>query len=748
MADLGTMNVKVGADITGLLSKVDAAKAKLGQLTEENGLLKAELKDLNQSLKNNDSAIGKLNSQISKSTAITKEDRAAVAALRKERDALVSSGVKISAAIKTTTADLAINTTQLKAQTVAVKQAENAGNAFASGATKVYSGLRKLAYIIPGVGIAGLVSLISGPLIDAFSEWIETLDGVSDALKTAKANQENLNDILSSSNKEAAKQITDLKILYDAATNVNLSMKDRLAAVKGLQNEFPDYFKNIKTEAILNGEAKVSYDAAADSILRMARAKAAVNKLQDIGAKQLDNDIQRQKILNATANEAARAQDRVLKQQTTGSSLTGGGAGSSQVTITRAEQLKIIEARRDAALKIVDINAKSLKEQADFITKFIGLSDLAKSVETEIKTPKVKKDAESIKHVETISDVIAKMNAQIDVLNKKEILQNVSLAPEKVKVVEKAIDELLTKFKLLTDDPHIIELQAKIADFNLTEQFKKDALNRKNEKLEVPIEFKPESKPDYQAFDTERYKLIQRLKDFGVTKTKIGIPIDTANNKELQDTLDETLLKLKNISDFTVSTLSPAFDALFEGILSGSQNAFQSFGQALQQTIVQLGAAVLKAAAFAAILSAINPDLTFKSAFKNLLGFSSGGSVKGFATGGYIDGPGTKTSDSILARLSRGEFVIKADTVSKFGVGFFEKLNRGLMPKFDSFGFAKFATGGFVSPNIIRTSQVPSMSGIAIGGGQTIQITGDFQLRNDRLVAAVRRGNAQITRNT
>ena len=100
MADLGEMRVKVGADISELLSKVDAAKAKLNQLTEENGLLKSELKDLNQSLKNNDSAIAKLNSQIAKSIAVTKEDRAAVAALRKERDLLVASNGKISATIK------------------------------------------------------------------------------------------------------------------------------------------------------------------------------------------------------------------------------------------------------------------------------------------------------------------------------------------------------------------------------------------------------------------------------------------------------------------------------------------------------------------------------------------------------------------------------------------------------------------------------------------------------------------------
>lgn len=765
MADLGTMNVRVGADISDLLSKVDAAKAKLNQLTEENGLLKAELKDLNQSLKNNDSAIAKINTAIAKSTVLTKQDREAVAALRKERDQLVASNGRISATIKTTSADLATNTAQLKTQAIAVKQAETAGNGFVKGTSAIFGGLRKLAYIIPGVGIAGLVSLIAGPVVDAFTEWFSTINQVSDSLKTMKANQENLKDIFSDSNKEASKQITNLKILYDAATNVNLSMKDRLAAVKGLQNEFPDYFKNIKQESILNGDSKETYDLLTDSIIRTARAKAAINKLQEIGAKQLDNDIQKQKILNATANEAARAQDRVLKQQTTGSSLTGGGAGGGEVTITRAEQLKVIQARRDAALKIVEINAKSLKDQADFITKFIGLSDLAKGVETEIKAPKVKKDSESIKHVETIADLLAKLGIQIDFLNQKELLLKTSQAQEKIKAVESTINALMQKFKLLANNPIILKLEAQINDIQLTEQFKKVLKGTGDvSKITMPIDLLYEINDKHEIIFPQgtdekllREDIIKKLKSLGINKTfKVDLGfgvlmsegLDTASMAKIIATMDEVNKRLLQGAQITNDLLSPAFDALFTSILTGSQNAFQAFGQALQQTMVQLAATILRAAALSAILAAITPGGSFGSIFKKMLGFSEGGSVKGFATGGYIQGPGTKTSDSILARLSRGEYVIKADTVAKFGVGFFDNLNRGMMPKYDSFGFAKFAQGGFVSPNVIRSSQVPALSGINIGGGQSIQIFGDFELRNDRLVAAVSRGNARISRNS
>lgn len=63
--------------------------------------------------------------------------------------------------------------------------------------------------------------------------------------------------------------------------------------------------------------------------------------------------------------------------------------------------------------------------------------------------------------------------------------------------------------------------------------------------------------------------------------------------------------------------------------------------------------------------------------------FVSGG--RGRATGGYISGPGTGTSDSIPARLSNGEYVIKASAVAQYGVGFMDAINA-----------QRFASGGYV----------------------------------------------------
>lgn len=49
---------------------------------------------------------------------------------------------------------------------------------------------------------------------------------------------------------------------------------------------------------------------------------------------------------------------------------------------------------------------------------------------------------------------------------------------------------------------------------------------------------------------------------------------------------------------------------------------------------------------------------------------------KGYAKGGYIDGKGTSTSDSIPANLSNGEYVIKAASVDKLGIDALNYLNK------------------------------------------------------------------------
>lgn len=82
-----------------------------------------------------------------------------------------------------------------------------------------------------------------------------------------------------------------------------------------------------------------------------------------------------------------------------------------------------------------------------------------------------------------------------------------------------------------------------------------------------------------------------------------------------------------------------------------------------------------------------------------------------FATGGLLQGPGTSTSDSILARLSRGEFVVKAASVGRVGVNTMRYINQyGRLPAFASGGgWALPSGGGSSGPTTVNTRVQPQV---------------------------------------
>lgn len=91
------------------------------------------------------------------------------------------------------------------------------------------------------------------------------------------------------------------------------------------------------------------------------------------------------------------------------------------------------------------------------------------------------------------------------------------------------------------------------------------------------------------------------------------------------------------------------------------------------------------------------------------------GAPEGFAGGGHVRGPGSGTSDSILAMLSNGEFVMRAKAVKELGVGFLTLLNSLSFKKSKLRGFAM---GGAV-PAFRKSNFVPSTQAIprfAAGG--------------------------------
>lgn len=167
---------------------------------------------------------------------------------------------------------------------------------------------------------------------------------------------------------------------------------------------------------------------------------------------------------------------------------------------------------------------------------------------------------------------------------------------------------------------------------------------------------------------------------------------DSFNIPEVQQAQEE-VLKLGETQQLVVNGLENSFSSIIEGT--------KSIG-----------------GAFADMVDSIISDLTrtaLRSALSSLVSgiggsFSTGGEVStpGFSTGGNVRGAGSSTSDSILARLSDGEFVVNAKTNKFFGSDFFYNLqkfaDRKVMPK-DLPSFATGGSVGFASGGQVTTSE-------------------------------------------
>jgi hypothetical protein len=87
---------------------------------------------------------------------------------------------------------------------------------------------------------------------------------------------------------------------------------------------------------------------------------------------------------------------------------------------------------------------------------------------------------------------------------------------------------------------------------------------------------------------------------------------------------------------------------------------------------------------------------------------------EGFAAGGLLRGPGTGTSDSMLARVSNGEYVVNAASTRQF-LPLLQSINRMRLPR--------FATGGPVSANPTASYRF-DLNGRSISGtGAAAEVT-------------------------
>lgn len=180
-----------------------------------------------------------------------------------------------------------------------------------------------------------------------------------------------------------------------------------------------------------------------------------------------------------------------------------------------------------------------------------------------------------------------------------------------------------------------------------------------------------------------------------IQRTKEALQTDEPLFSELEEDAEQAAFDMiKSFADAATSVRESMASDMASGFLDfaeGAKTAEQAFNDFAKSTLRRISQMVMEMLIMRSLFPA-------GGAVDRGLGglFASAG---GFATGGYVSGPGTGTSDSILARLSNGEYVNDAKTVRTFGADFFRSLKgmaHGGLPKRRG-GLPAFADGGLVT---------------------------------------------------
>lgn len=396
------------------------------------------------------------------------------------------------------------------------------------------------------VGLAvGYISLeIGAKAIESLITYISNLDTFSGVLDQARQNMIAFNAVQEDAAKDAAPQIANLKILYDAATDVNNSLKDRLSAAETLKGAFPDEFKNTNALAIANGNLKQSYDDVTESILKQATVEAAISKIKELEATKLD--LQAKQIEIQAKADTDKSQATGSAASSSGSSLTGSGY---QDTISKEQQQSGIQQFADFQKNKLQPQINTIQNTINAVIKAAGgagvLASTLSGANKLIQAPLDQFDA-----------IIANAGDKKDLENIKASLQAKldALAPGSSQIADvtaklKQVDDLLQQYNIKADGktvPGQSESQSLLASQtsvlqkidSLKDKYASKDKTRDDQELDnIRAQFKTEN----DLIDAQNLKLTNALKDKKITPaqaSKAGLQIIPQIS---QDTLNSAL---------------------------------------------------------------------------------------------------------------------------------------------------------------------------------------------------------------
>ncbi|WGJ07519.1 phage tail length tape measure family protein [Brucella intermedia] len=186
--------------------------------------------------------------------------------------------------------------------------------------------------------------------------------------------------------------------------------------------------------------------------------------------------------------------------------------------------------------------------------------------------------------------------------------------------------------------------------------------------------------------------------------------------------LESAIQKAQDAINFAKDTTKGFFSDMANGLANG-RGWWGSLADAAVNAITKIADALIDSG-----IDSLFGGSGFGSLLSGLFGGKSADPWSGLrlASGGYVTGPGSATSDSIPAWLSNGEFVMNAKATKAFGP-WLQAMNDNKVPG--------FAYGGPIDGNVVSMpsrSTLPSVREAAVAGGQqTVRVITETRFVND-----------------
>lgn len=145
-------------------------------------------------------------------------------------------------------------------------------------------------------------------------EFVGGLFKQKEAFDASAKAAEDYNKTMTEARTQGAKDVAQLQTLYGVATDVKRSIDLRREAVALLRREYPAYLQHLSDEEIMAGKAAGAYKQLRDQMLEMAKTRAIMDRLTELGAMQVSDEytavIEAQEAYNAAIEAESIARQK------------------------------------------------------------------------------------------------------------------------------------------------------------------------------------------------------------------------------------------------------------------------------------------------------------------------------------------------------------------------------------------------------------------------------------------------------